>query len=100
MAAEGSEAEIALSVLAEAFAGSAGNLGIFKQIVEEFPRAHIIGAAHPDIGGIFSACKPYILGAQTIGYYTGVLLIIADIFGNLALPLGGKDGCGALLNYI
>ena len=53
--AEGGEADITFAGGTETDAGGADNVGTVEQGLEELPRTHAVGTAHPDVGGILAA---------------------------------------------
>ena len=55
VAAERGETDIPLARGTEADTGGADDVGTVEQSLEELPRAHSFGGAHPDIRCVFTA---------------------------------------------
>ena len=87
---EGGKAEEPLPVFTEPAPRSAHDVGVFEQVVEKLPAVHFIGAFEPDIGGIFSARVEDAEFVETVCDDLCVFAVVAEIFGDLLLPLLGK----------
>ena len=100
MAAEGGEADVALTGGTEADTGGADDIGTIEEGLEELPGRHAIGRAHPDVGGILAAIALVAEGAQGREHLRGVLHVVVDGGLDLLLTFGRVDGLGGTLRDI